>query len=50
MPNSHAIKSNDEGDALTLRVSEAHSKDVGRGCARLDPQDLARLGDCLPIR
>jgi len=31
-------------DALVLRVTEALSKDVGRGIARLDPQDMARLG------
>ncbi len=30
--------------ALTLRVAEALAKDVGRGMARLDPQDMARLG------
>lgn len=34
----------DEDVALTLQVGEALSKDVGRGCARLDPGDLARLG------
>jgi transitional endoplasmic reticulum ATPase len=28
----------------TLRVAEALPKDVGRGLARLDPQDLERLG------
>ncbi len=31
-------------EALTLRVAEARPKDVGRGIARLDPEDLARLG------
>jgi len=30
--------------ALTLRATEALSKDVGRGLARLDPEDLKRLG------
>ena len=30
--------------SLTLRVSEAKPKDVGRGIARIDPQDLERLG------
>ncbi|MBI2458239.1 MAG: CDC48 family AAA ATPase [candidate division NC10 bacterium] len=29
---------------LTLRAAEALSKDVGRGLARLDPEDLKRLG------
>lgn len=29
---------------LTLRVSEARSKDVGRGIARIDPQDMAQVG------
>jgi len=29
---------------LSLRVREAQAKDVGRGIARLDPQDLERLG------
>jgi len=29
---------------LTLRVGEAKPKDVGRGIARIDPQDLERLG------
>ena len=30
--------------SLTLRVGEAKPKDVGRGIARIDPQDLERLG------
>ena len=30
--------------SLTLRVGEAKPKDVGRGIARMDPQDLERLG------
>ncbi|MDP2730484.1 MAG: ATPase, partial [Dehalococcoidales bacterium] len=30
--------------SLTLRVSEAKTKDVGRGIARIDPQDLDKLG------
>lgn len=33
-----------ETPQLELRVTEALSKDVGRGFARLDPEDLARLG------
>jgi transitional endoplasmic reticulum ATPase len=28
----------------TLRVSEAVTKDVGRGIARIDPRDMARIG------
>ena len=34
----------DSADALTLRVSEALSKDVGRGIARIDPKDMTRIG------
>jgi len=30
--------------SLTLRVSEAKTKDVGRGIARVDPLDMERLG------
>jgi transitional endoplasmic reticulum ATPase len=30
--------------SLTLRVGEAKPKDVGRGIARIDPQDMERLG------
>lgn len=30
--------------SFSLKVAEANSKDVGRGLARLDPQDLERLG------
>lgn len=29
---------------LTLRVSEAQSRDVGRGIARIDPADLKKIG------
>ncbi len=29
---------------LTLRVTEAKTKDVGRGIARIDPEDLQRIG------
>jgi len=31
-------------DAITLRVSEALTKDVGRGIARIDPEDMETLG------
>jgi transitional endoplasmic reticulum ATPase len=31
-------------ETVSLRVAEALGKDVGRGIARLDPQDLGRLG------
>ena len=31
-------------DALILKVSEALARDVGRGIARLDPKDMAKLG------
>ena len=30
--------------AVSLKIAEAESKDVGRGLARLDPQDLERMG------
>jgi transitional endoplasmic reticulum ATPase len=33
-----------DNQTLSLRVAEALPKDVGRGLARLDPQDLERLG------
>ncbi len=36
--------SNDGRAVLKLRVTEALSKDVGRAFARLDPEDLQRLG------
>jgi transitional endoplasmic reticulum ATPase len=43
----------DETQSFTLRVAEAPPKDVGRGLARLDPQDMGRLeaniGDVLEI-
>ena len=29
---------------LKLKVTEALAKDMGRGLARLDPQDIAKLG------
>src|SRR3989338_2356904 len=31
-------------DTLTLQVTEAQAKDVGRGIARIDPKDMAKLG------
>jgi len=31
-------------DALLLKVAEALTRDVGRGIARLDPKDMAKLG------
>ena len=38
-------KSNRKEDGfLTLRVAEGQSKDVGRGIARIDPQDFERIG------
>ena len=45
--------SNHESRPLSLRVAEAHTKDVGRGMARIDPQDIERLnatiGDIIEI-
>ncbi|MDP3186490.1 MAG: AAA family ATPase, partial [Anaerolineales bacterium] len=38
------MSDNLEKQDLLLRVAEAPPKDVGRGLARLDPQDLDRLG------
>ena len=38
MPPADATK------ILTLRVSEAVTKDVGRGIARIDPKDMAKIG------
>jgi len=31
-------------ETLTLKVTEALAKDVGRVIARLDPQDMTRIG------
>ena len=36
--------SNDGVETLKLRVTEALGKDVGRAFARMDPEDLQRLG------
>ena len=42
-----------ETERLTLRVSEALAKDVGRGIARIDPKDMAEMhaevGDVIQI-
>ncbi|MBI2067697.1 MAG: CDC48 family AAA ATPase [Deltaproteobacteria bacterium] len=35
---------NHESGSLTLRVAEALPKDVGRGIARIDPDEIERLG------
>jgi len=35
---------NVDNKSLTLRVVEAKAKDVGRGIARIDPEDLGRMG------
>lgn len=37
-------KTSEVKKAITLRVAEALSKDVGRGIGRIDPADLERLG------
>ncbi|MQT14766.1 CDC48 family AAA ATPase [Segnochrobactrum spirostomi] len=43
----------DDGTGLAFRVSEAPSRDVGRGLIRLDPEDMKRLdleiGDAVSI-
>ena len=36
--------SSDESAAIKLRVTEALAKDMGRALARMDPEDLQRLG------
>jgi transitional endoplasmic reticulum ATPase len=36
--------SSDESSAIKLRVTEALAKDMGRALARMDPDDLQRLG------
>lgn len=38
------LHSHSKPDTMTLRVSEALTKDVGRGIARLDPEDMEKLG------
>ena len=42
-----------DSNTLTLRVSEALSKDVGRGIARIDPKDMEKLnvqvGDIIQV-
>ena len=35
---------NAQGEAITLKVKEAMPKDVGRALARMDPEDMKRLG------
>jgi transitional endoplasmic reticulum ATPase len=38
------LAENESTPKIALRVAEAHMKDVGRGIARMDPQDLEALG------
>ena len=38
------MSSEKEKKYVTLRVAEAHSQDVGRGIARLDPETMTELG------
>lgn len=53
MPGVGTAKGIKTADVLTLRVSEALSKDVGRGIARIDPGDMekinAQVGDTIEI-
>jgi transitional endoplasmic reticulum ATPase len=45
MPARKTKEAGPEGAAsVTLRVAEALPKDVGRGVARIDPEEMARLG------
>ncbi len=37
-------KEREDIEAVSLKVAEADSKDVGRGLCRLDPKDMERLG------
>ena len=34
----------EDSNALTLRVAEARSRDVGRAIARIDPENMAKIG------
>ena len=47
------IEADEETQALTLRVLEASQRDVGRGIARIDPNDMAKIdaspGDIIQI-
>jgi transitional endoplasmic reticulum ATPase len=43
-PNSSGGTTAADRRSLTLRVGEALSKDVGRALARIDPEDLKKLG------
>ena len=46
-------QTDEETEILTLRVSEASQRDVGRGIARIDPDDMAKIharpGDIIQI-
>lgn len=44
MDNRKANSPASEGDDLALKVAEAAPKDVGRGIARIDPEDMQQIG------
>ncbi len=44
MPDSQPAKVSDAGASLRLKVTEGLGKDVGRSFARMDPEDITRLG------
>ena len=44
MARKRAVAAPRQGGEIVLKVAEAWSKDVGRGIARIDPADMARLG------
>lgn len=53
MPGVDVAEGKKTTDVLTLRVSEALTKDVGRGIARIDPKNMekidAQVGDIIEI-
>ncbi|HLD29622.1 MAG TPA: AAA family ATPase, partial [bacterium] len=44
MSTAQEKREKEDRECLSLKIAEADSKDVGRGLARMDPEDLERLG------
>ena len=44
MPEEAPVGAQDDERRLVLKVAEARPQDVGRGIARLDPQDMGEIG------
>src|SRR3972149_7438383 len=44
MTTAQGKREKEDRECLSLKVAEAGSKDVGRAIARMDPEDLERLG------